>query len=117
MHSLATWFTMTVSLFCAVLYSTLYLLEKFTSLNIFEDDVTFEKSPNAILKIAPISNEATFKANKDEIVVRSLEQSAEENKRNVDEISNTNAMLLLSEVVEEVSKASRVRKQKEFDEL
>lgn len=102
---------MTVSLFGAIFYSSLYLLQKFSSFEIFEAEGTFKKSPNAISKIAPvlpISSEAAFKANKDDIIMSTIDHNA-------DDILNTNAMLLLSEVVEEASKASRIQKQKSID--
>lgn len=111
---------MTVSLFGAIFYSSLYLLKKFSSLNIFEVEKTFKRSPNAISKIAtvlPFSTEATFRANKEDIIMRSVEQIANENESNANNIANTNAMLLLSEVVEGASKASRIQqRQKSVDE-
>lgn len=116
-HSFATWFTMTVSLFGAIFYSALYLLQKFGNSNIFEPEEAFRRSPNAIAKVAPvlsISTEAAFKANKDDIIMGALEQNVDGNERNVS--ANTNAMLLLSEVVEEASKASRIQQQKSVDE-
>lgn len=108
---------MTVSLFGSIFYSSLYLLQKFGNSNIFEEERTFKRSPNAIGKIAtvlPMSTEAAFKANKDDIIMRAVEQNADGNERNVS--ANTNAMLLLSEVVEEASKASRIQQQKSVDE-
>lgn len=111
---------MTVSLFGAIFYTSLYLLMKFSNFNIFESEQTFKRSPNAISKIAtvlPISNEAAFRANKEDIIMKTVEQIANENEKNVDNIANTNAMLLLSEVVEEASKASRIqKKQQSVDE-
>lgn len=92
---------------------------KFSSFDIFEAEQTFKRSPNAISKIAPVlpfSHEAAFKANKEDIIMRSVEQIANENEKNVNNIANTNAMLLLTEVVEEASKASRVQQQKSVDE-
>lgn len=108
---------MTVSLFGAIFYSALYLLQKFGNSNIFEPEEVFRRSPNAIAKVAPvlpISTEAVFKANKDDIIMGALEQNVDGNERNVS--ANTNAMLLLSEVVEEASKASRIQQQKSVDE-
>lgn len=117
MHTLFKWFTWTVSLFGALFYSTLYLLQKFGNSNIFEEEKTFKRSPNSIAKIAtvlPVSAEAAFKANKDDIIMRTLEQNADGNERKVS--AHTNAMLLLSEVVEEASKASRMQQRKSVDE-
>lgn len=110
---------MTVFLFGAISCSTLYLLGKFSNFNIFEVEPTFRKSPNAILKILPIttlSKEEAFRASKDDIIVRSLERSADINEKDVNNIVNTNAMLLLSEVVEEASRVSRIQQEKHSGE-
>lgn len=110
---------MTVSLFGAIFYSSLYLLQKFSSVDIFEVEQTFKKSPNAISKIAtvlPFSSEAAFKANKDDIIMSTLDQNADKIEGNFNDAANTNAMLLLSEVVEEASKASRIQQRKSVDE-
>lgn len=110
---------MTISLFGAALCSSLYLLEKFTTFDIFEAETTFRKSPNAISKIAtilPFRNEATFDTTKDDIIMRSMEKKNAENQSNDDNIANTNAMLLLTEVVEEATKTRRMQQQNSFDE-
>lgn len=100
---------MTVALFGAILCSSLYLLDKFTNVDIFESEVTFTKRPNGISKIGtilPFTNEIAFDANKDNVLIRSIEQKVDNVGRNV---TNGNAILLFTEVVEEASRTSRIQ--------
>lgn len=107
---------MTVSLFGAILCSSLYLLEKFTSVDIFEVEKTFKKSPNGISRIAtilPFTKELSFDANKDGVIMRSIDQKADRLSINMPNMTNRDAILLLTGVVDG---ASRIQQQKSSDE-
>lgn len=101
---------MTYWLFGTVICSTLYFLDRFTNVNIIEEEKTFQRSPNMISKVAPITtvSEITQIENIIEFGVKLGEK--EHN-------GNENGVFLLKEVVTEATKvANKSQLQKDFDQ-
>lgn len=97
--------TMTIFLPGAIICSTVYLLDRFTDLNIIEEETTFRKSPNALSKAKTITD-VSYK--KDEIVITSIDRDEDANEKEISgSVNQGNATIFLSEIVEEATKAAK----------
>lgn len=92
---------MTVGLFGTLICSILFLLKRFTNVNIIEEEKAFVASSNTP-KIIPV---AVASKTDEGIVLKALEK-ANEIEKSMNGVGNANAMILLSEVVESASKAA-----------
>lgn len=95
---------MTFGLFGTIICSTLFVLKRYTNVDIFEEETTFIPSSNAISKIISVAKakETASKTNRGTI----LNLREKRNGEMINGAANANAMLMLSEVVTEATKAA-----------
>lgn len=105
---------MTFFLFGTITCTILFLLKQFTNVNIFEEEKTFVLSSNAISKMIKV----TSKSNNNEIISKSRKSHADGNGIRNNDAANTNAKLLLDEVVTEATKVANIRNlEKNFNQV
>lgn len=99
---------MTFGLFGTIICLTLFLLKRYTDVDIFEEEKAFITSSNAIPKIITVAktNETASKTNKGIILNSSEKGKIDGNGAKINGAANANAMLLLNEVVTEATKAT-----------
>lgn len=116
LNSLIKWLSMTYWLFGMIFCSTVYFLDRFTNVKIIEEEKTFQKSPNMISKVVPITtvSELTQIDNVNEFSVKLGENDISEKENGTIGVSNANAVLLLNEVVSEATKPAN-KSQSETD--
>lgn len=104
MNSLIKLLSMTYWLFGTIICSTIYLLDRFTNVNVIEEEKTFTKSPNSIAKVEPIMVISELTHIEDAFDEKT-EKIAVESEYDINGISKS-AVVLLSEVVTEATKAA-----------
>lgn len=105
------WVTMTYFLCGTVVCVSLYLLERFTTVNVIEQESIFTKSPNAILKTVPITMVSSMIGELSpneggDFGMKQRESDLDENIHCCSDVSKANDILSLSEIVNEATKVT-----------
>lgn len=97
------WVTMTYYLCGTIVCVSLYLLKRFTTVDVIEEENMFTRSPNAILKTVPITmvtsiiSEIPPKIDID-FEMKQQEFGQDQNENGCDDESRRNAVILLNEI-------------------
>lgn len=107
------WVTMTYFLCGTIVCVSLYLLERFTTVDVIEQENVFTRSPNAILKTAPITmvssiiNEMPPNIDID-FEMEQREFYTDKNGNGCNHLSKTNPISLSNEIVTETAKVTQI---------
>lgn len=94
-NTLIKWVTMTYFLCGTIVCVSLYLLSKFTTVDVIEQENMFTRSPNAILKIVPITMVSELPAKLD--VDFDMKQKEPDCTANECDASETNSITIVTE--------------------
>lgn len=103
------WMTMTYLLCGTIVCVSLYLLKKFTTVDVIEQENMFRKSPNIILKTVPITLVSVVKM--DSVLPSNVDidcEKKQEDGSGFNGASDTNAIPLSSEIVTEAAKVTEI---------
>lgn len=103
-NTLIKFLSITYWLFGTIICSTIYFLNRFTNVDVIEEEKTFTKSPNSIAKTEPIMVISELTQIEDAFDEKT-EKIAVENEYDINGISKS-AVVLFSEVVTEATKAA-----------
>lgn len=112
-NTMIKWVTMTYYLCGTIVCVSLYLLKRFTTVDVIEQENMFTRSPNAILKTVPITMVSTIISemppNKNiDYEMKQQELYLDKNGNDCNELSKTNSILLLNEIVTEAAKVTDI---------
>lgn len=106
-NTIIKWVTMTYFLVGTIVCVSLYLLKRFTTVDVIEQENVFTKSPNAILKkTIPITMVSELPPNVD--IDSEMKQRQLDLNENECDLSSSNAILMLSEIVSEAAKTPQI---------
>lgn len=108
------WITMTYGLIGTVICTTVYILNRFTDIDVLEEEKAFTKSPHLISTLGSIKMVASIEDNR---IDKKLKRNGTD-KKNEDTNGDPSiaAVLLVSEVVTKAaSAANKIRLQRNFD--
>ena len=99
---------------------SLYLLERFTTVNVIEQENMFTRSPNTVLKTTPITMVSSIISeippNIDiDFEMKQREFYPDKNGNNCNNTSRENAILFLNEMVTEAAKVPKIHNDNQID--
>lgn len=113
-NTIIKWVTMTYFLFGTIVCVSLYLLKRFTTVDVIDQENMFTRSPNTILKTVPITmvssviSEMTPNVDIDFEIKQHELCTIDKNGNGCNDVSKTNPISLLNEVVTEAAKVTEL---------